>query len=247
MCVILCVNGLFISWFLHQTTTEANLAKACSRCLSLDSYIKPQLAPADSIQAAVVYLLIPTSNHNLSLIYQHARRVVYLLIPTSNHNDDDFNDVYGTLFISWFLHQTTTPTQQSLFLFGCLSLDSYIKPQPCLCLWTRKPVVYLLIPTSNHNLLNIVNNTLQLFISWFLHQTTTLDGAVSTGLGCLSLDSYIKPQPTHEYALKKLCCLSLDSYIKPQHTSRVGHRLLCCLSLDSYIKPQLWYRWILGQ
>ena len=34
----------------------------------------------------VVYLLIPTSNHNLSDWLIRERLVVYLLIPTSNHN-----------------------------------------------------------------------------------------------------------------------------------------------------------------
>ena len=34
----------------------------------------------------VVYLLIPTSNHNGSAVALRAVFVVYLLIPTSNHN-----------------------------------------------------------------------------------------------------------------------------------------------------------------
>ena len=34
----------------------------------------------------VVYLLIPTSNHNVFTNDVVAQRVVYLLIPTSNHN-----------------------------------------------------------------------------------------------------------------------------------------------------------------
>ena len=34
----------------------------------------------------VVYLLIPTSNHNLSVLVLLLVLVVYLLIPTSNHN-----------------------------------------------------------------------------------------------------------------------------------------------------------------
>ena len=36
--------------------------------------------------AAVVYLLIPTSNHNLEGLVMTNEEVVYLLIPTSNHN-----------------------------------------------------------------------------------------------------------------------------------------------------------------
>ena len=34
----------------------------------------------------VVYLLIPTSNHNIYLLFSSSCTVVYLLIPTSNHN-----------------------------------------------------------------------------------------------------------------------------------------------------------------
>ena len=34
----------------------------------------------------VVYLLIPTSNHNSGQKQKEERNVVYLLIPTSNHN-----------------------------------------------------------------------------------------------------------------------------------------------------------------
>ena len=37
----------------------------------------------------VVYLLIPTSNHNWRLVSIAAEVVVYLLIPTSNHNPFD--------------------------------------------------------------------------------------------------------------------------------------------------------------
>ena len=34
------------------------------RCISFDSYIKPQQELAAKDKVAVVYLLIPTSNHN---------------------------------------------------------------------------------------------------------------------------------------------------------------------------------------
>ena len=37
-------------------------------------------------EVLVVYLLIPTSNHNLHGILHKGNFVVYLLIPTSNHN-----------------------------------------------------------------------------------------------------------------------------------------------------------------
>ena len=56
------------------------------RCISFDSYIKPQRAQIVSMFHAVVYLLIPTSNHNPITFKMEDSPVVYLLIPTSNHN-----------------------------------------------------------------------------------------------------------------------------------------------------------------
>ena len=55
-------------------------------CICFDSYIKPQLVPLELQKVFVVYLLIPTSNHNLDNIRDKSEYVVYLLIPTSNHN-----------------------------------------------------------------------------------------------------------------------------------------------------------------
>ena len=55
-------------------------------CISFDSYIKPQLPSAEFDALGVVYLLIPTSNHNISIKVYIPVFVVYLLIPTSNHN-----------------------------------------------------------------------------------------------------------------------------------------------------------------
>ena len=168
---------------------------------------------------AVVYLLIPTSNHNERLVDYLKRYVVYLLIPTSNHNVGISKSEHSELFISWFLHQTTTVRNHYLcsvllfiswFLhqttttlckwddyFSCLSLDSYIKPQLMSCLLLWEEVVYLLIPTSNHNSICVRNTFTKLFISWFLHQTTTPNFRSLEWWGCLSLDSYIKPQPDH--------------------------------------------------
>ena len=79
-----------------------------SRCISFDPYIKPQLMAKSKGFFGVVYLLIPTSNHNLSIWGLHSGRVVYLLIPTSNHNYDDSVSSPISLYIFWFLHQTTT-------------------------------------------------------------------------------------------------------------------------------------------
>ena len=47
----------------------------------------------------VVYLLIPTSNHNVRLSHLLTRCVVYLLIPTSNHNSLLFLPIDFQLYI----------------------------------------------------------------------------------------------------------------------------------------------------
>ena len=164
---------LYIFWFLHQTTTVVLLLILLSRCISFDSYIKPQLlydgygiilscisfdsyikpqlsdgCPSDT---PVVYLLIPTSNHNWINSYKNIHEVVYLLIPTSNHNYILGIVILRGLYIFWFLHQTTTWAMIHWTSLCCISFDSYIKPQ-LFCFHTLLLfVVYLLIPTSNHN------------------------------------------------------------------------------------------------
>ena len=121
---------LYIFWFLHQTTTYDYASKHCYSCISFDSYIKPQPAGIGCQSCGVVYLLIPTSNHNSSSSMNLWKLVVYLLIPTSNHNLKQILSSLSKLYIFWFLHQTTTNEKDTL--------------------WTSQ-VVYLLIPTSNHN------------------------------------------------------------------------------------------------
>ena len=169
-------------------------------CISFDSYIKPQLCVWTSDLVKVVYLLIPTSNHNAGTEIASQWMVVYLLIPTSNHNLLVFQQFSRLLYIFWFLHQTTTPwsaktgegwlyifwflhqtttirglhrgvpklyifwflhqttTQTILYLplMSCISFDSYIKPQPLAAKCISLEVVYLLIPTSNHNNTSLV-------------------------------------------------------------------------------------------
>ena len=121
------------------------------RCISFDSYIKPQLSDAAEDVGSVVYLLIPTSNHN------HWTK----------------SQIANALYIFWFLHQTTTTLLLARMRMGCISFDSYIKPQLKSVFGINEKVVYLLIPTSNHNYLTGCKCTNKLYISWFLHQTTT--------------------------------------------------------------------------
>ena len=100
------------------------------RCLSLDSYIKPQQPLYTNKPICVVYLLIPTSNHNLTETEEFALQVVYLLIPTSNHN---------------FSPRQTRP---SCVVYLLIPTSNHNLEAYCL---EPKNVVYLLIPTSNHN------------------------------------------------------------------------------------------------
>ena len=167
----------------------------CGRCISFDSYIKPQLWGQNPREWLVVYLLIPTSNHNLMLKQKRFYFVVYLLIPTSNHNSVEYVKIVRLLYIFWFLHQTTTWGCSNYALPCCISFDSYIKPQPVRNENDDVVVVYLLIPTSNHNSALNLNEAQLLYIFWFLHQTTTWSCSDNALSCCISFDSYIKPQP----------------------------------------------------
>ena len=229
---------LYIFWFLHQTTTLAfivhllpccisfdsyikpqpidNLKNVADSCISFDSYIKPQLSNNKTLLKRVVYLLIPTSNHNFvgdnsvkyalyifwflhqtTTSFMPLRWLVVLYIFWFLHQTTTITSIVtipGMLYIFWFLHQTTTLLKSCRLFIRCISFDSYIKPQPCDSqVWWRS-VVYLLIPTSNHNILTNRNIDSVLYIFWFLHQTTTLHCEQSSSNCCISFDSYIKPQ-----------------------------------------------------
>ena len=150
---------MYIFWFLHQTTTLLLVRLFWHSCISFDSYIKPQRWTPPAVSAPVVYLLIPTSNHNLQKIQDKITAVVYLLIPTSNHNfhltmirpfllyifwflhqtttiQMSIRDM-ELLYIFWFLHQTTTSVYITEILKRCISFDSYIKPQLHSCYLAR--------------------------------------------------------------------------------------------------------------
>ena len=209
-------------------------------CISFDSYIKPQLFGKRQSSCLVVYLLIPTSNHNLQYNTQKTSTVVYLLIPTSNHNTQRWyvfctNVVYlliptsnhncytvvafvNWLYIFWFLHQTTTIAYRTSYNI-------------------RLYIFWFLHQTTTTALNSHIKAPLYIF--WFLHQTTTQLSLHLCGVGCISFDSYIKPQPVSHERCKQGGCISFDSYIKPQLVSSVCWRFSCCISFDSYIKPQL--------
>ena len=151
----------------------------------------------------VVYLLIPTSNHNFNESLLVNLLVVYLLIPTSNHNllshwsdclslyifwflhqtttVNSVKSLVHLLYIFWFLHQTTTQFPSSIIQCSCISFDSYIKPQ----------------------------------LNRFY---------ITTIRSCISFDSYIKPQLAWRLSRTLWSCISFDSYIKPQ---RIVSRTWC--------------------
>ena len=165
---------LYIFWFLHQTTTNKLLPFFVQCCISFDSYIKPQRIVWRIRLIAVVYLLIPTSNHNLSVMGIFPLLVVYLLIPTSNHNIDTaamLKEYVVYLLIPTSNHNHNVMPQEVekvVYLLIPTSNHNYnVMPQEV------EKVVYLLIPTSNHNPGEIYDDGHVLYIFWFLHQTTT--------------------------------------------------------------------------
>ena len=170
---ITALAALYIFWILHQTTTYLLRCMRPLSCISFESYIKPQLGLEKDRQRTVVYLLNPTSNHNQSALFAAQRSVVYLLTSTSNHNALPYSSYLCMLYIFWLLHQTTTLSDMRLSLSRCISFDSYIKPQPAPSGNTSLSVVYLLTPTSNHNILAFLQKNFTLYIFWLLHQTTT--------------------------------------------------------------------------
>ena len=109
------------------------------RCISYYSYIKPQ-----HLQDSISH-----------------QRVVYRTIPTSNHNPLYAASVRSWLYIVLFLHQTTTGELYSKVSIRCISYYSYIKPQPSPGFSPRALVVYRTIPTSNHNLLHVLDEYLE--------------------------------------------------------------------------------------
>ena len=123
--ILRCIS--FDSYIKPQLSLSSCSRRIC--CISFDSYIKPQQQHLCSRYKLVVYLLIPTSNHNSACSLSLAIWVVYLLIPTSNHNIFCSLFIIGQLYIFWFLHQTTTDKDEVNHLKCCISFDSYIKPQ----------------------------------------------------------------------------------------------------------------------
>ena len=143
--------------------------------------------------------------------------VVYLLIPTSNHNFGGRITLDSSLYIFWFLHQTTTHRSRHKCTFRCISFDSYIKPQ------------------LQSVRCNEVNSCIS-FDSYIKPQLFI--PAAKIDVSCISFDSYIKPQRIVMSLRSSGRCISFDSYIKPQPCAEWYNGAAGCISFDSYIKPQ---------
>ena len=158
---------------LKQATTSGTLSQHWAHCISFDSYIKPQRL------VLMVMHLISCISFDSYIKPQPIFNFIFLHICCIS-------------FDSYIKPQPKG--QKSCEMACCISFDSYIKPRPCAWSWWFFRVVYLLIPTSNHNFLSSMRLTIALYIFWFLHQTTTLSPSASRLSGCISFDSYIKPQ-----------------------------------------------------
>ena len=187
---------LYIFWFLHQTTTRLQ-HQAIRQQLYIFWFLHQTTTDATMV-----------GNKTMLYIFWFLHQTTTIL-----HNILTSLELY----IFWFLHQTTTLNLYTIVLIRCISFDSYIKPQPGTSLQNTwgccisfdsyiKPqlvlrllpimvVVYLLIPTSNHNYFLYWGIAKRLYIFWFLHQTTTCSEYGPCTKRCISFDSYIKPQP----------------------------------------------------
>lgn len=76
-----------------------------------NTYIKPQPERLDRFLVSVVYLFIPTSNHNLDYGKKHGGKVVYLFIPTSNHNLGSLSSYITGFYIKAFAKEVVADVE----------------------------------------------------------------------------------------------------------------------------------------
>ena len=231
--------SLYIFWLLHQTTTRVRLRPVPLRCISFDSYIKPQLKSALRRRDNCCISFDSYIKPQLFGVFFCFLGVVYLLTPTSNHNWMPARTYRQTLYIFWLLHQTTTVlitdgTTPTLYIFWLLhQTTTYIVVFP------ESETLYifwLLHQTTTDKTLLLEG--IWLYIFWLLHQTTTRNLLWTNFNCCISFDSYIKPQRCGRQPLAERGCISFDSYIKPQLWFPKLSINEGCISFDSYIKPQ---------
>ena len=209
---------LYIFWFLHQTTTRRVQYNTCCRCISFDSYIKPQHFLHRVCKVCVVYLLIPTSNHNLGILKTDFLKL-YIFWFLHQTTTARFLLVMQTmLYIFWFLHQTTTGISSTGSVSGCISFDSYIKPQPIVAITDEKKlyIFWFLHQTTTESAAE--DKDITLYIFWFLHQTTTYT-CFSKERDRLYIFWFLHQTTTFILSFRYIpSCISFDSYIKPQQT-----------------------------
>ena len=82
-----CYDGTDSCAIVVQIRRYCHYRLSClQRCISFESYIKPQPLARFKYFSHVVYLLNPTSNHNFVLIIHILVKLYIFLNPTSNHN-----------------------------------------------------------------------------------------------------------------------------------------------------------------
>ena len=99
---------LYILIFLHQTATQIDKARSDIGCISLYSYIKPQLkfSVRSHLPSCIsLYSYIKPQQRSSSSVMSV---VVYPYIPTSNRNPRPRLLYLVALYILIFLHQTAT-------------------------------------------------------------------------------------------------------------------------------------------
>ena len=165
---------------------------------------------------------------------------VYLSIPTSNHNSFLKGLIHCRVFICLFLHQTTTFRVRRCITTRCLSVYSYIKPQPYGVLIFHFVGVYLSIPTSNHNLWGLADSYhsgVYLSIPTSNHNISNYYESVNVVFICLFLHQTTTYINIKRYESKVFICLFLHQTTTADETTEL---LIGCLSVYSYIKPQRW-------
>ena len=190
-------NTLYIFWLLHQTTTRFGCERHEVRCISFDSYIKPQLTTGLMMMTMSCISFDSYIKPQLNDYLINKVKVVYLLTPTSNHNFSASSPFFFTLYIfdsyikpqryplsvsQYIVVYLLTPTSNHNALRASSSsrLVVYLLTPTSNhnlkdSTFAAAKVVYLLTPTSNHNSSEDFNRTFMLYIFWLLHQTTTFN------------------------------------------------------------------------
>ena len=143
------------------------------RCISLFSYIKPQLSLLCLAIGYVVYLCFPTSNRNLRrLLFTFYSLYIFVFLHQTATYPYNAQDMWSCISLFSYIKPQLTlsvlySSRRCISLFsyikpqqhcylpewqqGCISLFSYIKPQPLFTYIALGAVVYLCFPTSNRN------------------------------------------------------------------------------------------------